>query len=88
MVESDSTALSRKCNASRPESIFLAGGDQSNYVRFWQDTPVQDGLNRYVAAGRPIGRQQRGLGHTWRVFVCINDRHDSFSGRPRRSIRE
>jgi cyanophycinase len=24
------------------ESIFLAGGDQSNYVRFWQDTPVQE----------------------------------------------
>jgi cyanophycinase len=43
------------------ESIFLAGGDQSNYVRFWQDTPVQDALNRYIAAGRPIGGNSAGL---------------------------
>ncbi|MEQ1354640.1 MAG: peptidase T, partial [Candidatus Acidiferrum sp.] len=33
------------------EAIFFAGGDQSNYVRFWQDTPVQDALNRHIAAG-------------------------------------
>ena len=43
------------------ESIFLAGGDQSSYVRFWQDTPVQDALNRYIAAGRPIGGNSAGL---------------------------
>ena len=43
------------------ESIFLAGGDQSNYVRFWQDTPVQDALNRFIAAGRPIGGNSAGL---------------------------
>lgn len=24
------------------ESIFIAGGDQSDYVRYWQDTPVQE----------------------------------------------
>jgi cyanophycinase-like exopeptidase len=24
------------------EAIFIAGSDQSNYVRFWQDSPVQD----------------------------------------------
>jgi len=43
------------------ESIFIAGGDQSNYVRFWQDTPVQDALNRHIAAGRPIGGSSAGL---------------------------
>jgi len=43
------------------EAIFFAGGDQSNYVRFWQDTPVQDALNRYIAAGRPIGGSSAGL---------------------------
>jgi cyanophycinase len=43
------------------ESIFLAGGDQSNYVRFWQDTSVQEALNRYIAAGRPIGGNSAGL---------------------------
>ena len=43
------------------ESIFIAGGDQSNYVRFWQDTPVQDALNRHIAAGKPIGGSSAGL---------------------------
>lgn len=43
------------------ESIFFAGGDQSNYIRFWQDTPVQDALNRHIAAGKPIGGSSAGL---------------------------
>jgi cyanophycinase len=45
----------------RAETIFIAGGDQSNYVRFWQDTPVQDALNRHIAAGKPIGGSSAGL---------------------------
>jgi cyanophycinase len=45
----------------RAEAIFIAGGDQSNYVRFWQDTPVEDELNRHVAAGKPIGGSSAGL---------------------------
>lgn len=43
------------------EAIFIAGGDQANYVRFWQDTPVQDALNRYIAAGKPLGGSSAGL---------------------------
>jgi cyanophycinase len=43
------------------ETIFLAGGDQSNYVRFWQDTPVQAALNRHIAAGKPMGGSSAGL---------------------------
>ena len=43
------------------EVIYFAGGDQSNYVRFWQDTPVQDALNRHIAAGKPIGGSSAGL---------------------------
>jgi cyanophycinase len=43
------------------ESIFIAGGDQSNYLRFWQDTPVQDALNRHIAAAKPIGGSSAGL---------------------------
>jgi cyanophycinase len=45
----------------RAETIFIAGGDQSNYVRFWQDTPVQDALNRHIAAHKPIGGSSAGL---------------------------
>jgi cyanophycinase len=43
------------------ETIFIAGGDQSNYVRFWQDTPVEDALNRHIADGKPIGGSSAGL---------------------------
>jgi cyanophycinase len=46
---------------SNAESIFIAGGDQSDYVRFWQDTPVQAALNRHIAAGKPIGGSSAGL---------------------------
>jgi cyanophycinase len=45
----------------RAEVIFIAGGDQSNYVRFWQDTPVEEALNRHIAAGKPIGGSSAGL---------------------------
>ena len=41
--------------------IFIAGGDQSNYLRFWQDTPVQAALNKHIAAGKPIGGSSAGL---------------------------
>jgi len=43
------------------ESIYLAGGDQSDYVRFWQDTPVEDALNRHIASGKPLGGASAGL---------------------------
>ena len=43
------------------QSIYLAGGDQSDYVRFWQDTPVQEALNRHIASGKPIGGLSAGL---------------------------
>lgn len=43
------------------ENIYLAGGDQSDYVRYWQDTPVQDALNRHISAGKPLGGLSAGL---------------------------
>jgi cyanophycinase len=43
------------------ETIYLAGGDQANYIRFWQDTPVQEALNRHIAAGKPMGGSSAGL---------------------------
>jgi cyanophycinase len=46
---------------TQAEAIFIAGGDQSNYVRFWQETPVEDALNRHIAAGKPIGGSSAGL---------------------------
>jgi cyanophycinase len=43
------------------DGIFIAGGDQSDYVRYWQDTPVEEALNRHVAAGKPVGGSSAGL---------------------------
>jgi cyanophycinase len=43
------------------DGIFLAGGDQSNYIRYWKGTPVQEALNAHVAANRPIGGSSAGL---------------------------
>ena len=43
------------------DGIFLAGGDQANYVRFWKGTPLNALLDRHVAEGKPIGGSSAGL---------------------------
>ncbi len=43
------------------DGIFLAGGDQGNYIRYWKGTPVQAALNAHVLANRPIGGSSAGL---------------------------
>ena len=45
----------------RAEVIFIAGGDQANYLRDWKDTPVQNAINANIAAGKPIGGTSAGL---------------------------
>jgi cyanophycinase len=42
-------------------AIFIAGGDQSNYVRFWTGNPVQTEINQAVARGVPLGGISAGL---------------------------
>jgi cyanophycinase len=42
-------------------ALFIAGGDQANYINFWQGTPVQTALNAAVARGVPIGGTSAGL---------------------------
>ncbi|MDV6330261.1 isoaspartyl peptidase/L-asparaginase [Asticcacaulis sp. 201] len=43
------------------DGIFLAGGDQSNYVRMWKGTPLNAALDAHVAAGKPLGGTSAGL---------------------------
>ena len=45
----------------RADGIFIAGGDQSNYVRFWKDTPVARLLDEHVRLGKPLGGTSAGL---------------------------
>jgi cyanophycinase len=42
-------------------ALFVSGGDQSNYLNFWQGTPVQTALNAAIARGVPIGGTSAGL---------------------------
>jgi cyanophycinase len=46
---------------AKADGIFIAGGDQANYVRYWKDTPVARALDAHVRAGRPIGGTSAGL---------------------------
>ncbi len=58
----DASSDARVVEALRnADGIFLAGGDQSNYVRYWKGTPVQYALNAHVYAHRPIGGSSAGL---------------------------
>lgn len=43
------------------EALFIAGGDQANYVRNWTDTPVQSAINELIKKGVPVGGTSAGL---------------------------
>jgi cyanophycinase len=43
------------------EAIFIAGGDQAKYTRFWRATPVESALRDAVKRGIPIGGTSAGL---------------------------
>jgi len=43
------------------DAIFIAGGDQARYIRFWKGTGLNQLLNEHVAAGKPIGGTSAGL---------------------------
>lgn len=45
---------------AKADGVFIAGGDQSRYVRFWKGTPVAATLNR-LAKDHPIGGTSAGL---------------------------
>jgi len=46
---------------SSADVIFIAGGDQANYINFWMGTPVQTALNDAILRGIPIGGTSAGL---------------------------
>ncbi len=46
---------------SHAEGVFLAGGDQGEYISFWKGTAVQDALRVVYARGGVIGGTSAGL---------------------------
>lgn len=43
------------------EALFIAGGNQWDYVRLWQGTPVEDAIQYVAAKGAPVGGTSAGL---------------------------
>ncbi len=42
------------------EALFIAGGDQSDYVNNWKGTPVEDAIHELATRGVPIGGTSAG----------------------------
>jgi cyanophycinase len=60
------------------EVVFIAGGDQANYIHFWRGTPVQDAINQHIANGKPIGGTSAGLAVQGEfAYGALNDPDDS-----------
>jgi len=45
----------------RANAVFIAGGDQSDYIRFWKGTKLEATLNRLMAQNVPLGGTSAGL---------------------------
>lgn len=81
LIDSRAVALvpevSRKIRNA--EALFIAGGDQANYVNFWKDTPVEDALNFLLNEKRvPVGGTSAGCGILSRLFFdALHDTVDS-----------
>ncbi len=43
------------------EAVWIAGGDQYNYVSFWKDTPVEAELNWLIGKGVVVGGTSAGM---------------------------
>jgi len=61
----------------KAEVVFIAGGDQANYIRGWKGTPVEDAINADIAAGKPIGGTSAGLAVLGEfVYGALGDKPD------------
>ena len=61
----------------KAEVIFIAGGDQANYIRGWKGTAVERAINDDIAAGKPIGGTSAGLAVEGEfVYGALDDKPD------------
>lgn len=44
----------------KAEALFIAGGDQSQYLKYYRDTPVAQALNTLATRGVPVGGTSAG----------------------------
>jgi cyanophycinase-like exopeptidase len=57
-MAADPCLVARVVNA---EAVFIAGGNQADYVSFWDGTPLEAAIEAAVARGVPIGGTSAGL---------------------------
>jgi cyanophycinase len=61
----------------KAEVVFIAGGDQANYIRGWKGTPVESAINEGIRAGKPIGGTSAGLAVEGEfVYSAAGDKSD------------
>jgi cyanophycinase-like exopeptidase len=61
----------------KAEVVFIAGGDQANYIRGWKGTLVESAINEDIAAGKPIGGTSAGLAVLGEfVYGAMGDKED------------
>ncbi|HEX8874951.1 MAG TPA: cyanophycinase [Nitrosospira sp.] len=46
---------------NKAEALFIAGGDQSDYINLWKGTPLEAALNGLISRNVPIGGTSAGL---------------------------
>jgi cyanophycinase len=55
------------------EALFIAGGDQSDYIKFWKGTPVEDAIQGLASKNVPVGGTSAGLSVMGQfVFSALN----------------
>jgi cyanophycinase len=61
----------------KAEVLFIAGGDQANYIRDWKASAVERAINEDIAAGKPIGGTSAGLAVEGQfVYGALGDKPD------------
>ena len=63
IIRSDSDAINPLVakKIRNAEALFIAGGDQADYVRLWKDTPVEDAINYLINDKKvPVGGTSAG----------------------------
>jgi cyanophycinase len=61
----------------KAEVLFIAGGDQANYVRAWKGAATEKAINEDIARGVPIGGTSAGLAVEGEfVYGSLNDKPD------------
>ncbi|GAB3641468.1 cyanophycinase [Spirosoma arcticum] len=69
-LASDTDIIRKMRNA---EALFFAGGDQANYVNFYQNTPLADAFNDRIAQGAIIGGTSAGCAILGQLYFSAKE---------------